>query len=127
MKIIIADDEFANRLLISEIVRDLGHELIEAENGVQAISMMEQYSDIDLILMDIEMPVMNGMEAARQIRERFLYPKNQIPIVAITGHNQGIFPEDCQHVGFDCFLTKPYSIDKFTQLLESYSREDRSI
>ncbi|MBN1159342.1 MAG: response regulator [Bacteroidales bacterium] len=127
MKIIIADDEFANRLLISEIVRDLGHELIEVENGEQVVSILEQYSDVDLILMDIEMPVMNGMEAARQIRKRFLYPKNQIPIVAITGHNQGVFPEDCLHIGFDCFLTKPYSIDKFTQLLESYSRNGRNI
>ena len=122
MKIIIADDEFANRLLISEIVKELGHELIEVENGKEAIVAIQQNNDIDLVLMDIEMPVMNGMEAARQIRERMQYPKNKIPIIAITGHNQGIFPEDCRNIGFDYFLNKPYSIDKFTQVLDHYNK-----
>jgi len=121
MRIIVADDEFANRLLISEIVRDLGHELIEAANGEQVLALLKESGDIDLILMDIEMPVMNGMEATRQIREKLKFPVNRIPIVAITGHLQGILPEDCQRIGFDSFLTKPYSIDKFTQLLDKYA------
>lgn len=127
MKIIIADDEFSNRLLISEIVSELGHELIEVENGEQAIHAMEQYHDIDLILMDIEMPVMNGVEAARKIRESFRYPKNKIPIVAITGHHEGIYPEECHYAEFDFFLTKPYSIDKFTELLDNFGKEQEGL
>lgn len=121
MKILVADDEFANRLLISEIVKDLGHELIEAANGEQVLTLLRESKDIDLILMDIEMPVMNGMEATRQIRKELKFPLNRLPIVAITGHHQGILPEDCRRIGFDTYLTKPYSIDKFTQLLNKYA------
>ena len=121
MKIIIADDEFANRLLISEIVKDLGHQLIEAVNGEEVIGLVEETRDVDLILMDIEMPIMNGMEATRRIREEFEFPVNRIPIIAITGHHQGILPEEYMRIGFDSILTKPYSIDKFTQVLNEYT------
>ncbi len=122
MRIIIADDIYANRLLISEIVRGLGHELIEVENGQQVLDAIDGNRRIDLVLMDIEMPVMNGMEATRRIRERPDYPKNSIPVVAITGHNPCMFFNDFKSMGFDQLLTKPYSIDKITGLLESFDR-----
>jgi CheY-like chemotaxis protein len=86
MKIIIADDEFANRLLVSEIVRNMGHELIEAENGEEALRAIQKTPDIDLVLMDIEMPVMNGVDAARLIRKKLDRPLNRIPIVAMSGY-----------------------------------------
>lgn len=119
MKIIITDDIFTNRLLLSEVVSDLGHEHIEAENGKEAIELLQKHDDIDLILMDIEMPVMNGLEAAKYIREKMAPPKNKIPIIALTAHNPRIFFDDYRDVGFDQLLTKPYSIQKITLLLES--------
>jgi CheY-like chemotaxis protein len=119
MKIIITDDIFTNRLLLSEVVSDLGHEFIEAENGREAIELLQKFDDIDLILMDIEMPVMNGLEAAKYIREKMPSPKNRIPIIALTAHNPKIFFDDYRDVGFDQLLTKPYSIRKITSLLES--------
>jgi CheY-like chemotaxis protein len=119
MKIIITDDIFSNRLLLSEVVSDLGHDSIEAENGKEAIEILKKHDDIDLILMDIEMPVMNGLEAAGYIREKMPPPKNQIPIIALTAHNPKIFFDDYHDVGFDQLLTKPYSIQKITMLLES--------
>lgn len=119
MKIIITDDIFTNRLLLSEVVSDLGHEHIEAENGKEAVELLQKHDDIDLILMDIEMPVMNGLEAAKYIREKMAPPKNKIPIIALTAHNPKIFFDDYRDVGFDQLLTKPYSIQKITLLLES--------
>ena len=85
MKIIVADDEFANRLLISEIVKGLGHELVQVENGEQVIHALAMYEDIDLVLMDIEMPVMNGVEAVKRIREEFPFP---ISIIFSPNHTQ---------------------------------------
>lgn len=120
MKIIITDDIFTNRLLLAEIVSELGHEHLEAENGKTAIEHLLAHDDIDLILMDIEMPVMNGLEAAKYIREKMDHPKNKVPIIALTAHNPKIFFDDYRDVGFDQLLTKPYSIQKITVLLESF-------
>ncbi len=120
MKIIITDDIFTNRLLLSEIISDLGHEHFEAENGKVAIELLQKHDDIDLILMDIEMPVMNGLEATKYIREKISPPKCKTPVIALTAHNPKIFFDDFRDVGFDQLLTKPYSIQKITMMLESF-------
>jgi CheY-like chemotaxis protein len=124
MKIIITDDIFSNRLLLSEVISDLGHKHLEAENGKVAIELLQKHDDIDLVLMDIEMPVMNGLEAAKFIREKMPSPKNRVPIIALTAHNPKIFFDDYRDVGFDQLLTKPYSIQKITFLLESLIKAD---
>jgi CheY-like chemotaxis protein len=119
--IIIADDFFSNRLLLSEIIDDLGHTFITAENGKEAIEALIN-NDVDLVLMDIEMPVMNGLEATKHIREKLGIPKCNTPVIALTAHNPKIFFNDFKDVGFDQLLTKPYSIDKITNLLASFSK-----
>lgn len=122
MKIIITDDIFTNRLLLSEIISGMGHEHLEAANGKAAVELLQKNEDIDLILMDIEMPVMNGLEATKFIREQMPDPKCKTPVVALTAHNPKIFFDDYRDVGFDQLLTKPYSIQKITILLESFIR-----
>ncbi len=74
LNILIVDDIFTNRLLLSELIKTLGHSSVQAENGKEALDYFEN-NDIDLILMDIEMPVMNGLETCQQIRQRF--PRTQ--------------------------------------------------
>jgi len=118
LRIIIADDIFTNRLLLSEIIEDLGHSYICAENGLQAIKALEN-NEIDLVLMDIEMPVMNGLEATKHIREILPKPKCDTPVIALTAHNPKIFFDDYKDVGFNQLLTKPYSIKKIAELFES--------
>jgi CheY-like chemotaxis protein len=122
MKIIVADDYYTNRLLVSEILRSLGHDFIEVENGQQALEALENNNDIDLVIMDIEMPVMGGFEAMRYIREKLMYPKNDIPIIALTAHNPGMFISECSELGFNHMLGKPYSIEKIAELLEVYNK-----
>jgi CheY-like chemotaxis protein len=122
MKIIVADDYFTNRLLVSEILKSLGHDFIEAENGQQALEALEKHNDIDLVLMDIEMPVMGGFEAMKYIREKLVFPKNNIPIIGLTAHNPGMFVEECSGSGFNHMLGKPYSIEKIAELLEEYNK-----
>ncbi len=122
MKIIVADDYYTNRLLVSEIIKNLGHESIEVENGKQALKALEDHHDVDLVLMDLEMPVMNGFEAMRYIREKLVHPKNDIPIIALTAHNPGMYIEKCNESGFNHMLGKPYSIEKIAELLEGYNK-----
>jgi len=116
MKVLIVDDIFTNRLLLAEVLRSMDIEFDEVENGREAIDAFEK-THYDLILMDIEMPVMNGLETTKYIREEMLYPKNRVMIVALTAHNPQLFFDDFQDVGFDKLLTKPYSLDKLSELL----------
>ena len=116
-KLLIVDDIFINRLLIKEIVKKVSVMCFEAENGKQAIEIFEK-EKIDLILMDIEMPVMNGLETTKYIREKLPYPKNSIPIIALTAHNPLTFFDNYKDVGFDQLMTKPYSVAKVLSLIE---------
>jgi len=118
LKILIVDDIYTNRLLLSELIKIIGHVSIQAEDGKQAIELLET-EDFDLVLMDIEMPVMNGIKTAQFIRQSFPSPKNSVPIVALTAHNPGIFFEDFSDAGFNELLTKPYSLDKIIELINN--------
>jgi len=120
MRILIADDYYTNRLLVSEIVKSLGHTSFEAENGLQVLDILEKHPDIDLILMDIEMPVMNGIETVKHIRDKFMYPRNSIPVVAITAHNPDVYSGDLTDHGFNRLLIKPFSIDKVAEVLSYF-------
>ncbi len=120
LRIVIADDIFTNRLLLSEIIEDLGHEIISVENGQEAVNAIKN-NDVDLVLMDIEMPVMNGLEAMKHIRNKLTIPKCDIPVIALTAHNPKIFFNNYKDIGFNQLLTKPYSVKKVTELLESFT------
>lgn len=122
LRIIITDDIFTNRLLLSEILEDLGHDFFLANNGKEAVEEFHK-NNYDIILMDIEMPVMNGVEATRYIRENFSSPKNEVPIVALTAHNPKLFFDDYKDVGFSMLLTKPYSVAKIREMLEFFLQE----
>ena len=120
LNILVVDDIFTNRLLLSEILAGIGHDTQEAENGQIALDkIMEQ--EFDLVFMDIEMPVMNGLETTETIRNTFTSPKNKIPIIALTAHNPNLFFDDYLDVGFDQLLTKPYSIEKITKMILQFS------
>lgn len=120
LTVVLADDIFTNRLLLSEIITDLGHDFIAVENGKEAVDALSNNA-VDLVLMDIEMPIMNGLEATKYIREKLTEPKCSIPVVALTAHNPKIFFDDYKDVGFSQLLTKPYSVKKITELLESFT------
>jgi CheY-like chemotaxis protein len=121
LKILIVDDIFVNRLLIKEIVKKIGALCKEAENGKQAVELLSK-EDFDIILMDIEMPVMNGLETTRYIRERFPLPKCKVPIIALTAHNPLTFFNDHKDVGFDQLMVKPYAVDKVLSLIQQVTQ-----
>ena len=71
--------------------------------------------------MDIEMPVMNGIETTMHIRGKMPFPKNAIPIIALTAHNPELFFEDFSDVGFDELITKPYSVEKIKAKINGFA------
>ena len=116
-RILIVDDIFVNRLLLKEIIKNICSQCFEAQNGKDAIEILQK-EKIDLVFMDIEMPVMNGLETTKYIREKLPSPLRFIPIIALTAHNPANFFEDFHKVGFDYLMTKPYSIEKIAKAIE---------
>jgi len=123
MKVLVVDDIFTNRLLLSEIIEELGYKCIHAENGREALRVLENQK-VDIVLMDIEMPIMNGLETTRFIRTKFNQMGETIPIIALTAHNPSMFFEDFADVGFNELLTKPYSIEKVSEIIQSTFNKD---
>ena len=117
MRVLIVDDIFTNRLLLTQILRNIELDFDEVCNGKEAIEALGS-KDYDLVLMDIEMPVMNGIETTAYIRRELPSPKNRIPVVALTAHNPEMYFEDFKNAGFDRMLTKPYSIEKLSELIK---------
>lgn len=120
-RILVVDDIFVNRLLLTEILKKIPATFAEADNGKKAIELLEK-EDFDAIFMDIEMPVMNGLETTRYIRDKFSSPKNKTIIIALTAHNPHNFFSDFVDAGFDELITKPYSIEKISKVVERFCK-----
>ncbi len=122
LKILIVDDIFVNRLLIREIVKKIGALCKEAENGKQAIDLLNN-ENFDVILMDIEMPVMNGLETTKFIRAKLPKHKSLTPIVALTAHDPMTFFNDYKDVGFDQLMVNHTSIDKVLSVIQDVTKK----
>jgi len=101
--ILIAEDEEANYLYISELLEDSGATLIRASDGQAAVDIVQSNPDIDLILMDIKMPVMTGIDATKTLRDMGL----EIPIVALTAYAMTGDRENCLAAGCNAYISKP--------------------
>jgi len=120
LRILVVDDIYTNRYLLSELIRLTENEPVVAENGEEAIEIIRN-EEIHMIFMDIEMPVMNGIETTQYIRNEMPPPINVIPIIALTAHNPEIFFEDYADVGFDELITKPYSVEKIKEKIQDFN------
>jgi CheY-like chemotaxis protein len=118
--LLIVDDIIMNRILLKEIAAEFSNLTREAENGEQAIEFLKK-DPIDVVFMDIEMPVMNGLETTRYIRNHMEPPVRDIPIVALTAYNPADFFNDFKEAGFSELLTKPYSMEKVFNVLSAIS------
>jgi CheY-like chemotaxis protein len=116
MHILIVDDIVINRYIIREIIRALGFEYKEADNGQKAIEYCKEY-DFDIIFLDIEMPVMNGLETARQIRTSFTFPKNKVLIYALTAYNPSFIHDELNLDDFNGVVTKPFSLERIKEII----------
>jgi CheY-like chemotaxis protein len=120
LRILVVDDIYTNRYLLSELIKTTGNEVVLAENGQQAIDILKA-QEIHLVFMDIEMPVMNGIETTQYIRNVLPSPLNSLPVIALTAHNPELFFEDFSDVGFDELITKPYSVEKIRLKIQNFA------
>ena len=117
-KLLIVDDEAKIREVVKEYAMLMHeYEVEEAENGHVALQMVNQ-NDYDLIVLDIMMPVMDGIEATKVIREIEKRENKYTPIIAFTANTLNNDYHTCKSNGMDHLLEKPFSVSKFTQILE---------
>jgi len=110
LKILLAEDNKTNILLATTILKKLGHIVSVAENGMEAIDFIKK-NNFDVILMDVEMPGMDGIEATEKIRRGdCCSDKKNIPIIAMTAHAVSDVRQKAMDVGMNAYITKPINI-----------------
>lgn len=116
LHLLVTEDHPINRQIAREILEAVGVQVETANNGREAVAAMQDHGDrIDLILMDIQMPIMDGYEATREIRRR--YSRNRLPIIAMTAHALTEERERCLSSGMNEHLAKPIAVEKLYELL----------
>jgi CheY-like chemotaxis protein len=124
MRILVAEDDAINQKLIVSLLKKMGFlDVTVASNGKQAA---ETYAtrDFDIVLMDIQMPELDGFEATRLIREDEQRRGKRVPIVACTAHAMVGYRERCLEAGMDGYVTKPISRQQLLETIMSFATSD---
>lgn len=126
LTILVAEDEPLNQLSLRKILESAGHQVVVAENGQQVLNLLSTH-EFDFVIMDLHMPVMDGLEAMREIRrlerERYLRLRDpqttlrHIPIIAVTAHTLNVDHKTVLNAGADDFLIKPFDPLRLLALL----------
>ena len=122
--ILLVEDNIVNQKVVTIMLKKYGHKIITATNGVQAIELFEK-DHFDLILMDIQMPVMGGLEATKKIRTIEKGRTSKIPIIALTANAMKGDRQICLAAGMDDYLSKPIDKKKLVEMVETVQSKDR--
>jgi len=115
-KLLLAEDDFANAEYVKLVMRHQNISVIHAKNGSEAVNLFKNTPLVDIILMDIKMPIMDGYEATREIRKLNL----NIPVIALTAFALDGDREKALNAGCTDYLTKPVSKDILLSVIGSY-------
>jgi len=116
INILIAEDDDATRILMERSLRDADCNIKFACDGDEAVDEMKK-NKYDLVLMDLRMPRMDGLEATREIRKNI---DKEVPIIALTAHAMTFVEDHCKAAGMNGYLSKPVDIDKLIQVIQKY-------
>lgn len=123
MNILIAEDNEINQKVLKAIFEKNKYQYEIASDGLQAYNLMKQ-KNFDLILMDCQMPILDGFQATKMIRETELkINKSRCPIVAITANAMSGDKEKCLEAGMDDFLAKPFKSQDILKIIEKWSNQ----
>jgi two-component system sensor histidine kinase/response regulator len=119
LHVLLAEDNAVNQRLASRLLEKRGHRVTVANNGQEALNLLDRAS-FDLVLMDVQMPLVDGLEATRMIRDREKVSRAHQPIVALTAHAVKGDEERCREAGMDGYLAKPIRPQELDAVLETY-------
>lgn len=117
IKILVAEDHPVNREILVQFLKKFGATIFQAENGMQALNLISKNPEIQIIFMDIQMPVMNGTEATRILRQK----KYTGIIIACTANNDSSTFEKYKDIGINDILVKPFKREKVLELLDKWN------
>ena len=115
--ILIVEDENSNFLLLEAILKRTGADLLHAWNGKQAIEMLDEYPEINLCLLDLRMPIMDGFEAIEKIRKM---GNNKLPVIALTAFSEMFQKKNALENGFNMFMYKPLNRKVLIENIAAY-------
>jgi two-component system, sensor histidine kinase and response regulator len=120
LNILLAEDNAVNRVLAQKLLQKQGHTVTSVNNGIEALQLWEenQSRQFDIILMDVQMPEMDGLQAATRIRERELGTGAHIPIIAVTAHAMKGDRERCLAAGMDGYISKPINPAELAKVIQ---------
>lgn len=119
-RVIVADDSEVNLLVLTKMLARLGCATDRAVNGVEAVELSERKAP-DMILLDLNMPEMDGIEAATAIRAR--HPRGTLPIVAVTAHPESRHQTAYARAEFDGLIAKPVNMATLERIVGSHRRK----
>lgn len=123
LRVLVAEDGDINREIMEALLDGMGAICIPAHNGREALDIwLARGAEIDLVLMDVQMPIMDGYTATRKIRESGLPGAETVPIVAMTAYAMRGDAERSLQAGMDAHLTKPVNVNELTRMLVTYAR-----
>lgn len=119
LNILLVEDNLLNQRIVTFSLKRFNHEVVIANNGVEALEQFKT-KKFDVILMDIMMPVMDGLEATVKIREmeNSVNAEKRTPIIALTANTMDNDREKCISYGMDEFMAKPFDIEKLNSIFE---------
>ncbi len=120
MRILVVDDQAFNRDILLFILEDEGHEIVEAENGLDACARCKADTEIDLVLMDVNMPEMDGISATREIKTQ--HNDKFVPIIFVTALDDTDILSRCLEAGGDDFVPKPVNEDVLLAKINAHAR-----
>jgi PAS domain S-box-containing protein len=116
LRLLLADDSPTNRMLAVRLLEKRGHSVTSVEDGLKAVEAVQE-SSFDVVLMDVQMPELDGLEATQIIRQ-WEGGKSRIPIVALTAHAMESDRQRCLDAGMDAYVSKPFSADELYATVE---------
>ena len=126
INILVAEDYLFNQLILQRYFKKLDYSFVICNNGSDAIKELKE-NNFDIVLMDIEMPIMNGIEAVTFIRTILDNEKRSIPILALTGHHDENYFKELREIGFNDFILKPIDKEDLVKKINSYLNIGSSI
>lgn len=126
-RVLVVDDNELNRIIATELLQDMGYETEEACNGQEAVDRIRDAEEgvFDLILMDVQMPVMNGYEATKAIRE-LSSPLSAVPIIALSANAFEEDKKNAMEAGMDAHMAKPIDVDLLSKTLRDLFHNNHS-
>ncbi|HEX4165280.1 MAG TPA: response regulator [Bryobacteraceae bacterium] len=126
LRILVAEDNLVNQKVATAILRKRGHSITVASNGRKAVELCEM-QDFDIVLMDVQMPEMDGLQATAALRTHFRADLREIPIVAMTAHAMQDAADTCVAAGMNAYLSKPIDAQKLHALIAELLPEAASL